>query len=321
MIPKRRINRTDINASVLCFGLSGLGIDGSEQDSFALLDHFFAQGGNFVDTARVYSDWIPGERSRSERILGDYLASRKNRDQVVLCTKGAHPALDDMDKTRVNPREIMADLEASLKALRTDYVDLYLLHRDGIENPIADILGTLDKARRQGKIREYGVSNWTAPRLREAIELEKGGHIHGIRMDQEQINVGSGRMNPPGDHTLRDWSLDMAKILGEAKVAAMSYSSQAGGFFQKVAAGRAIAGACKRYDTPRNQERAKRLSALSQTTGIGITQLTLLYLLQAQKLQVFPVFRCRSMAQLEDVIKTCQYLDQPVDFSDLRDFE
>lgn len=321
MIPKRMINRTDISASVLCFGLSGLGIDGSEQESFALIDHFLAQGGNFVDTARVYSDWFPGERSRSERILGDYMASRKNRDQIVLCTKGVHPALDNMDQTRVNPREIMADLEASLMTLRTDHVDLYLLHRDGIENPVADILGTLDKARQQGKLREYGVSNWTAPRLDEAIDLEKSGQIHGIRMDQEQINVGSGQMNPPSDHTMRDWSLDMAKVLAEANTAVMSYSCQAGGFFQKIAAGRAVDGACKRYDTPRNHERAKRLLALTQKTGIGITQLALLYLLQAKKLQVFPIFRCRTMTQLDDVIKTCQYIDQSIDFADLRDFE
>mgnify|MGYP001009483859 CR=1 FL=1 len=69
------------------------------------------------------------------------------------------------------------------------------------------------------------------------------------------------------------------------------------------------------------EARAKQLLALSQTTGIGITQLALLYLLQAKKLQIFPIFRCRTMAQLDDVIKTCQYLDTPVDFADLRDFE
>jgi aryl-alcohol dehydrogenase-like predicted oxidoreductase len=321
MIPKRRIQRTALDASVLCFGLSGLGIDGSEKESFALLDHFVAQGGNFFDTARIYSDWFPGERSRSERIFGDYMASRKNRDQILLCTKGVHPALENMDQTRVNPREIMFDLEASLKALRTDHIDLYLLHRDGIENPVADILGTLDQARQQGKIREYGISNWSAARLQEAIALERSGQIHGIRMDQEQINVGSAQMNPPSDHTMRDWSLAMAQTLAEAKTAVMSYSCQAGGFFQKMAAGETIGDSCMRYDTPRNRQRAQRLQALSQDTGIGITQLALLYLLQAQKLQVFPVFRCRTMAQLEDVIKSCQYLDTPVDFADLRDFE
>ena len=154
-----RIHGTDLEVSRLCFGQAKLGLRPDEAEGMRLLDVFAGLGGNFVDTASVYSDWAPGELRRSERILGDYFRSRGNRDKFVICSKGCH--YDLATKTdRVSAAAFAADLDASLAALKTDRIDLYLFHRDNLRMPIPVLLEACEKARAEGKIRYYGASNW-----------------------------------------------------------------------------------------------------------------------------------------------------------------
>src|SRR4051812_20381644 len=97
---------TDLGVSPLCLGGVGFGNTMDAAASFALLDRFVALGGNFVDTARIYSDWVPGEKHRSERVLGDWLAARRSRDRMIVATKGAHPLIDSLDTPRTSAAEI-----------------------------------------------------------------------------------------------------------------------------------------------------------------------------------------------------------------------
>ena len=92
---------TDLAVSALCLGGLPFGNTITERESFALLDRFVELGGNFIDTARIYSDWVPGELRRSERILGDWLTARRCRDRVVIATKGAHPFVETPDRPRI----------------------------------------------------------------------------------------------------------------------------------------------------------------------------------------------------------------------------
>src|SRR3982751_2950189 len=114
---------TSLSVSPLCLGGTMYGNTITEAESFDLLDRFVALGGNFLDTARIYSDWVPGEKRRSERILGDWLQARGNRVQLVIATKGAHPFIDSLDTPRTSAAEIRDDLEGSLHTLRTSFVD------------------------------------------------------------------------------------------------------------------------------------------------------------------------------------------------------
>ena len=172
------IPNTSLAVFPICLGAASLGTESNRSDAFALLDAYTAAGGNFIDTARVYSDWIPGERQRSEKIIGEWISTRNNRTHIVLATKGAHPDLTH-PIPRVTPADIDADLTESLRHLRTEYIDLYWLHRDDPIQPVGPILDTLERHRRAGRIRAYGCSNWSAARITAAAQYATAAGIAG----------------------------------------------------------------------------------------------------------------------------------------------
>jgi aryl-alcohol dehydrogenase-like predicted oxidoreductase len=161
------IPNTDLVVSVLCLGTGEAGANYDRATGFAMLDTFIEQGGNLLDTAHVYSDWIPGERSRSEKLIGAWMHrnGRHNRSGVLIATKGAHPDLDSMQVGRLSPAEIQADLEESLRFLQVEAIDLYWLHRDDSTRPVEEIIDTLEAQVQAGKIRYYGCSNWQLARI------------------------------------------------------------------------------------------------------------------------------------------------------------
>src|SRR5205085_396194 len=127
-----------------------------EAQAFTLLDAFVAAGGNFIDSALVYSDWHPGPRGSAETTIGRWLTERGNRDQIVLATKGAHPELKTMNISRLAPEDINGDVDKSLANLQIDQIDMYWLHRDDVNRPVSEIIDTLQNLVDSGKIRTYG---------------------------------------------------------------------------------------------------------------------------------------------------------------------
>jgi hypothetical protein len=119
--------------------------------SEAIIDCYIDAGGNVLDTAEVYAEWVPGGSHRSEEFLGGWLRKHKSRDGLILSTKGAHPRLDSMDKPRMSKKEVEFDLNSSLQRLGVDHVDLYWLHRDDPGTPAEEILLTLEEFRKAGK--------------------------------------------------------------------------------------------------------------------------------------------------------------------------
>src|SRR5215467_4718468 len=113
------VPNTDLRVSHICLGSTGIGAEISVPDSFALLDEFVRLGGNFIDTAHVYSDWIPGTKSTSEKTIGQWLKARGIRDQLNIGTKGAHPELTTMHISRLSSADIVQDLAESLDYLQT----------------------------------------------------------------------------------------------------------------------------------------------------------------------------------------------------------
>lgn len=142
---------TNLNTSVICLGTASLGSLIEENASFSLLDEFVDLGGNFIDTAHVYANWLPIEKSISEKTVGKWLKQRHIRDKIILGTKGAHPNLSTMHIPRLSREEIVKDLYESLQYLQTDYIDLYWLQRDGVNRLVEDILETLNEQVRSGK--------------------------------------------------------------------------------------------------------------------------------------------------------------------------
>lgn len=164
-----RLGTTDLHVSRLCLGGNVFGWTATAAESAAVLDAFLAAGGNFIDTADSYAHWADGNSGgESETILGDWMASRRNRDQVVLATKvGEGPRLRGLA-----PATIRAAVDASLARLRTDAVDILYAHFDDQTVPLADTLGTFDEIVRVGKARCVAASKYSAARLAEALDLQ-----------------------------------------------------------------------------------------------------------------------------------------------------
>jgi aryl-alcohol dehydrogenase-like predicted oxidoreductase len=175
MIGKRRIGRSEIEIAPLALGGNVFGWTADEQDSFAILDAFVDAGGNMIDTADVYSAWVPGHQGgESETLIGRWLKKNPGkRDKVVIATKvgflgGA--VVDGEYMAALEPKALRSACEASLGRLGVDTIDLYYQHKDNEEVPLADSLGAMDELRKAGKIQEVGLSQFTAPRLQQAMD-------------------------------------------------------------------------------------------------------------------------------------------------------
>ena len=165
-----KIGTTSLDVFPLCLGGNVFGWTADEKQSFAVLDAYAAAGGNFVDTADVYSAWVPGhEGGESETILGRWMAARGNRDRMVVATKvGMLSGLRGL-----SAKTIRAAAEGSLRRLGTDRIDLYYAHVDDAATPLEETLGAFDALVREGKGRHIAASNYTAPRLAEALAVSK----------------------------------------------------------------------------------------------------------------------------------------------------
>jgi hypothetical protein len=163
-----KLGDTDLDVSPLCLGGNVFGWTADEDASFAVLDAYVAGGGTFIDTADSYSVWIPGHRGgESEEIIGRWMAARGNRDDVVIATKvGQLPGLEGLA-----PATIRRAVEDSLRRLQTDRIDLYWAHVDDADTPLAETLAAFGDLIVEGKVRAVGASNYTAPRLADALAI------------------------------------------------------------------------------------------------------------------------------------------------------
>lgn len=210
----RKLGRTALSVSSLCFGGNVFGWTADEQRSAAVLDAYVDGGGNFIDTADTYS---VGE---SESILGRWMSARKNRSRVIIATKvgsrmGGNPAMQGLSR-----RYIIDEVEASLKRLQTDYIDLYQAHRDDPNTPLDETMATLNDLVRQGKVRYIGASNYSAARLREALRIsEQHGYIR------------YECLQPPYNLVNRTvYEGELESLCLEQELGVITYSSLASGF-------------------------------------------------------------------------------------------
>ncbi|MEU9116916.1 aldo/keto reductase [Streptomyces sp. NPDC048483] len=218
--PASRASRTSLGSlsvSPLSLGGNVFGWSADEAESFAVLDAYVAGGGNFIDTADVYSAWVPGnEGGESETVIGNWLASRGNRSDVVIATKvGAHPAYKGLSAATIK-----SAVDASLTRLRTDYIDLYYTHFDDESVEVAEFLTALNDLVQAGKVREIGASNISARRLEESLAFSDREGLARYVALQPHYNLVS-----------RDtYEGELADVAARNGVAAVPYYALASGF-------------------------------------------------------------------------------------------
>lgn len=283
--------------SVLCLGTVGLGFDFSQKQSNEILDAYVELGGNFLDTARVYGDFAGGVCGISERAVGNWLAARRNREQIIVGTKGGHPELSAMNVGRLDRENLSDDIRRSLDDLMVDQVDIYWLHRDDVSRPVGEILETLNGFLQAGYTRFIGVSNWTTARIREANAYAAAHGMTGFCANQPQFSLA--RQEVMTDPTLYQMDREMYEFHVEMGMPCVPFSSQAKGFFIKLHDGAEISdGAKRRFDSPGNRAIYARLLALSEETGYSVGALSLAYL-TCNRFDIFPIVGVSRLSQVE----------------------
>ena len=173
--PRQRLDGSDLEVYPLALGTNTLGWTADEPTSFAILDAYVAAGGNFLDTADSYSCWVPGNvGGESETIIGRWMKERGNRGDMVIATKVSHHP----EYKGLAPATIRAAVEASLRRLGVDVIDLYYAHYDDPDTPVEESIGTLSELVDEGKVRYLGLSNYSAERLEEWVQVTQAGGFH-----------------------------------------------------------------------------------------------------------------------------------------------
>ncbi|WP_309121154.1 aldo/keto reductase [Paenibacillus sp.] len=301
-----RIGDTDLVGSSLALGGVPLGSRLDREASFALMDRYVDAGGNMIDTAEVYANWLPGEASVSEKTIGAWMKARNNREALIVTTKGAHPRIPTMHIARMSPQEIAQDVEASLKRLQVDAIDLYWLHRDDKDRPVGDILETLNAQVRAGNIRYFGCSNWTAERIEEAQRYAAEHGVQGFSANQPMWSFASVDAAKFQDLTLVAMDEEMHRLHRTSGLTAIPYSSQAQGLFAKLQDGRLsldgeAEGVAPHYRTEDNRRKLERIRTIAENKSLSFTQIALAYLL-SQPFPTIPIVGCHTEEQLRDCL-------------------
>jgi aryl-alcohol dehydrogenase-like predicted oxidoreductase len=299
----RFLGKTGLQVSELCLGAMTFGREASEADSHAMLDRFVAAGGNFVDTADVYS------RGASEQILGNWLA-KKPREEIVIATKGRW-GTDDPDNRRPNQyglsrKHLIAACDASLKRLRTDYIDLYQVHMWDPSSRLEETLATLDGLVKSGKIRYVGASNYSGWQLQKSIDLAKANGWEPFTCLQALYNLLD-----------RDSEYELLYVVRNEALGMIPWSPLRGGWLAgrykrgmnaavpgtriELASQKGWSETFERYNNERTWTVLDTIAAIGKETGKTAAQVALNWLLR-QPGVTGPIVGARNMQQLEDNI-------------------
>lgn len=318
-----KLNDTDLMASPLGLGTVNYGTSVDKEAAKKQINQFIALGGNFLDTAHVYGDWVPGEKGRSERVIGQWIKENGSRDKIIISTKGAHPDLATMNISRLAAEDLIKDTDESLHRLNTDYIDLYLLHRDDPNVPVAEIIDSLEELKKQGKIRYYGCSNWTLSRIQEAQAYAKQKNMTGFVCNQTLFSLADVNVHNMADKTLVVLDKEAYEYHEKSKMNLVAYMSIAKGYFTHRLQGRALSDAQKgRYDNPVNDAIYNKLIEISKKSDLTILDLSLKYVMM-QKFPSVPLVSFSSERQLKEAMASCcKTIDQDImdELGDLKMF-
>jgi aryl-alcohol dehydrogenase-like predicted oxidoreductase len=294
----RRLGRTGLKVAALCLGGNTFGWTTDQAASEAVLDAYVAAGGNFIDTADIYSRWAPGNTGgESETALGAWMAARKNRQAVVVATKLGGPMGPGPNDKGLSRAHMMQAVEASLRRLRTDYIDLYQAHWDDADTPLEEALRGFDDLVRQGKVRYIGASNHAAWRL--ALALGESARLGTVRYECLQ---------PKYNLVIRDeYERELEPLCLAQQVGVIPYSSLASGFLSgkyrrgadKPATARA-AGVEKTYMNDRGFRVLAAVEKVAAAAGATPAQVAISWLAHRPGITA-PIASATSIAQLEEL--------------------
>jgi aryl-alcohol dehydrogenase-like predicted oxidoreductase len=297
----KRFNHTDLIVSPICLGTVNYGSAMNESDSQKQMDEFLDLGGNFIDTAHVYGDWAEGKTSPSEKAIGQWFQKSGKRSSVVLATKGAHPLWTNMSVPRVHASDIAIDLEESLRYLKTDYIDLYFLHRDDRKVPVQEIIDGLDKAVQEGKIRYYGCSNWGLDRIQEAAAYATEKGSKGFVCNQLMLSLADINFYNLPDKTFILMDEKTHAYQAQTGLNAMAYMSIAKAFFTRKYAGEKLPESVTSvYENESNSKMYELCKEIVASGTYSFMDLSLMYVMAEKNFPTVPIASFDTSEQLQE---------------------
>jgi aryl-alcohol dehydrogenase-like predicted oxidoreductase len=291
----RQLGTLDISVSPIMLGGNVFGWTIDEAQSFAVLDRFADRGFNFIDTADMYSTWVPGNKGgESETIIGNWFKRSGKRDSIVLATKVGQPMGED--KKGLSAAYIKQAVEASLQRLQTDRIDLYQSHLDDTQTSLQETLRAFDDLVKEGKVRAIGASNYGGDRLRDAEDISRKAGWARYQTLQPNYNL----------YTREQYEHELAPVVSEFNIGVVPYFSLAAGFLTgkyKTAADADSAkrgGMLKPYFDERGMRILKALDSVSQQTGAKQASIALAWLLSRPHI-LAPIASATKVEQLDDL--------------------
>jgi aryl-alcohol dehydrogenase-like predicted oxidoreductase len=291
----RTLGHSNIQVVPLVLGGNVFGWTIDAEKSFAVLDAFVDRGFNFIDTADVYSRWVPGHHGgESETILGQWFKKSGKREKIVLATKVGMDMGDG--KKGLSKRYILEEVEASLKRLQTNHIDLYQSHKDDESTPFEETLEAYHQLIQQGKVRIIGASNYKGNRLTQVIETAQKHNLPVYQTLQPEYNL----------HARQDYETDLAPVAKKFGLGVIPYFSLASGFLtgkyksKEDASGANREKMVAKYFDQRGEKILKALDEVSKQANAKPASVALAWLL-AQPTITAPIASATSIEQLEDL--------------------
>ena len=292
----RQLGRSGIQVPPLAFGGNVLGWTVDEPTAFTLLDALLDQGLNFIDTADMYSVWVPGHQGgESETILGKWFKARGNRERVVLATKVGMQLTPE--KKGLAPAYIRRAVEDSLTRLQTDYIDLYQSHEDDPSVPQEEVLGAYQDLIKAGKVRAIGASNFTAARLASAIEISEKTGLPRYETLQPEYHLMARK----------DFEAELEPLVLDKGVGVINWKGLASGFLsgkyrsEADAGGRTRGKQVLKYLNPKGLQVLAALDEVAARVNANPAQVALAWLIARPSITA-PIASATSLEQVEDLI-------------------
>jgi len=294
----RRLGRSGLLVPPLVFGGNVFGWTADEDRSFALMDRLLDAGLNAIDTADVYSAWVPGhEGGESETIIGKWLARQTGRRSKMLIITKVGGALGPHKKS-LSARRIAFAVEESLRRLQTDYIDLYFSHHPDADTPVEETLRAHENLLKQGKVRAIGCSNYSAAQLREALDIASTNQLTGYQVLQPEYNL----------YDRRGFEAGLRELCVQADLGVIPYFSLAAGFLsgkyrsKDDLVGRARAGMLQKYFDERGLRILDALDVVARARKASAAEVALAWLMSRPGVTA-PIASATSLEQLDGLVR------------------
>jgi aryl-alcohol dehydrogenase-like predicted oxidoreductase len=298
------IPRTDLTVYPLCLGGNVFGWSADAEESFAILDAYFEAGGNFIDTADVYSEWIEGNTGGdSETIIGNWMKSRGNRSKMVIATKVAKFS----KRPGLSADNIRSAAKDSLHRLQTDYIDLYYAHEDDETVTLEETNQAFNELVTDGKVRYLGASNFNGTRLKESIEFSAANNLTQYAAIQNHYNLLERN----------EYETEMAPVLTKLGITCLPFFGLARGFLSgKYKAGVTVdsvrAGGVKDYQNEVGWKVIAQLEEIALVHEASVGAVALAWLRSQETVSV-PIASARTVAQLTQIMAVVELSSREID--------